>query len=228
MGAVPAEVVIATFFSFHPDLVRHAIPAAWQVTTPGDLVEARLAAAGAALCRATGQSLSGPDVVRAAGLARLAAEACTPAGRPLYAGHADLPWPQEAHLVLWHAATLLREFRGDGHIACLVEAGLDPVEALVVHAASGEVDRGVLQSSRAWDDDAWSAASDRLAQRGLLDAEGAVTDAGVALRQRVEDGTDAAALAPWIHLGAHACDELRSLVRPLSQAIVASGTFGLR
>jgi len=164
----------------------------------------------------------------AAQLARAASEACTAAGRPLYAAHAGLPWPEPDHLALWHAVTLLREFRGDGHIACLVDAGLDGIDALVVHAASGEVPRAVLQTSRRWDDAAWDASIERLAARGLVDATGAFTEAGASLRQQIEDQTDALALGPWAGLGEEGCDELRSLVRPLSKAIVASGTFGVR
>jgi hypothetical protein len=226
LGAVPAEVVVATFFNFYPEVVRHAIPAAWAAATPLQLLDARLQAADAALRRASGSPLDGPDVARAAELARVAAEACTAAGRPLYAGHAGLAWPEPPHLALWHAITLLREFRGDGHIACLVEAGLDGIDALVVHAASGEVPRSALQTSRAWGDDAWAASVARLQQRGLVDADGAFTDAGSALRQRIEDQTDVLAVAPWAALGEEGCDELRSLVRPISKAIVASGTFG--
>jgi len=228
MGAVPAEVVVATFFNFNPDVVHAAIPAAWAAASPAQLVAARLGAADAALRRALGESLDGPSIGRAAGLARTAAAACTIAGRPLYAGHASLPWPAATHLVLWHAISLLREFRGDGHIACLVEAGLDGIDALVVHAASGEVPRSVLQGSRHWDDATWDASVLRLRDRGLVTANGALTDAGATLRQHVEDRTDALALAPWAALGEDGCDELRSLVRPLSKAIVASGTFGFR
>ena len=169
MGAVPAEVVVATFFNFNPAIVHHAIPAAWQATTPEALLEARLDAAADALRRAAGDLLDDPSVPRAAELARTAAEACTAAGRPLYAGHASLPWPDEPPLALWHAITLLREFRGDGHIACLVEAGLDGIDALVFHAASGDVPRAALQGSRQWDDAAWDAAVARLGDRGLVD-----------------------------------------------------------
>src|SRR5688572_12462809 len=93
MGAVPAEVVVATFFNFNPAIVHQAIPAAWQVTTPEALLEARLVAAAQALRRAAGDLLDDPGVPRAAELARTAAAACTVAGRPLYAGHAGLPWP---------------------------------------------------------------------------------------------------------------------------------------
>jgi hypothetical protein len=226
MGAVPAEVVVATFFNFNPAAVRQAIPRAWRAASPAQLLDARLRAADAALRRAVGDLLDDPGVARAAQLARLATEACTAAGRPLYAAHASLPWPEPAHLALWHAITLLREFRGDGHIACLVDAGLDGIDALVVHAASGEVPRAVLQTSRRWEDAAWDASIERLGARGLVDPTGDFTGAGTALRQRIEDRTDQLALAPWASLGEEACDELRSLVRPLSKAIVASGTFG--
>ncbi len=80
--------------------------------------------------------------------------------------------------------------------------------------------------TRGWSNDEWGDAVRRLAGRGLLDGRGAMTEAGTALRQRVEDQTDRMALAPWDHLGQPGCDELRGLVRPLSKAIVASGTFG--
>jgi hypothetical protein len=228
MGPVPAEVVVATFFNFNPDVVRSAIPAAWSAATPEQLVDARRAAADAALRRATGSDLGSPEVARAAELARAAADGCTAPGRPLYAAHASLSWPSEPHLALWHAITLLREFRGDGHLAALVDAGLDGVDALVLHAASGEVARAALQTTRGWRDEDWHASVDRLAARGVVDGEGAFTEVGAALRQHIEDRTDALALAPWEALGADGCDELRSLVRPLSRAIVEGGTFGLR
>lgn len=226
MGAVAAEVVVATFFNFNPQVVEKAIPSAWDVATPAALVAARLEAADVALRRAVGDLLDGQGIARAAELARTAASGATMAGRPLYAAHAGLPWPEAPHLALWHAVTLLREFRGDGHIACLVEGGLDGIDALVVHAASGEVPRLALQTSRHWGDDAWARSVAKLQSAGLVDGDGGFTDRGAALRQHIEDRTDDLALAPWSTLGEEGCDELRRLVRPLSRAIVASGTFG--
>jgi len=226
MGAVPAEVVIATFFNFNPELVREAIPRSWEVTTPAALVGARVGAADGALRRALGDVVDGSEVVRAADLARTAAEACSPLGRALFAGQSSLAWPEPAHLALWHAISLLREFRGDGHVAALLDAGIDGIGALVLHAASGEVPRAALQTTRGWTDEAWHAAVAGLAERGLVDADGAFTDDGAAVRQHIEDRTDALAMAPWEALGEEACDELRHLVRPLSKAVVASGTFG--
>ena len=229
MGPVPAEVVIATFFNFAPAEVRRWIPAAWAIASPAQLLDARLAGIDGTLRRILGDDvLGGADVAEAAALARAAASACRPEGRPLFAGHLSLPWPEPAHLELWHALTLLREHRGDGHIACLVEQDVNGCEALVLHGAMGEVPAAILQTSRARTDDEWADTIVGLQQRGWLDAEGALTAAGRAARQAVEDRTDELAVAPWRHLGGSGCDRLRQLVRPLSRAIVESGSFGIR
>ncbi len=231
MGAVPAEVVIATFYNFDPRLVRAAIPAAWDAAAPAALVEARLGAADAALRAMVGDdALRSPEMAEAADLARLAAEGCTPEGRPLYAAHAALPWADEAHLVLWQAITRLREFRGDGHVAALVLEDMSPCEALVTHGAAGDglVTLGVLKSSRGWSDEAWDAARAGLRDRGWLDGDDGLTAEGAAVRDRVEARTDELAMAPWRHLGEAGSDRLRHLVRPWSQAIVTSGAFTTR
>ena len=144
MGPVGAPVVVATFYNFEPGLVRESMAGVWERTTPASLLDARLAAADAALRRALPDGWDAEAMRDAAALARHAAEvACEHReGRPLFAGHAELPWPDDDHLVLWHAQTLLREFRGDGHIAELVIHDFRGIDALVLHAATGEVPRG--------------------------------------------------------------------------------------
>jgi hypothetical protein len=229
-GPVPAEVVIATFYNFHPAMVRSSLAGVWAKTTPEAVAAGRLQVADAGLRAILGDDAAArPDVVEAAALARPVAEAATTdlAGRPLFAAHVGLPWPDEAHLVLWHAATLLREHRGDGHIAALLLAGLDPCEALVTYGAGGQapVPGSVLQQSRGWSDDEWAAAVDRLRDRGWLDADGALTAEGRARRDEVEARTDEAAAGPWASIPAEAADRLRALVRPLSKAVVDSGVL---
>jgi hypothetical protein len=225
-------VVIATFFNFNPDLVRAAIPAAWQTTTTEQLLGARLEAADAALRRALGDAVRAPEMARAAALARTAADAATEyiEGRPLFAAHARLDWPDDPHLVLWHAQTLLREYRGDGHVAALTTSGLTGIEALVVHAATGEVSAQVLKATRAWSDEQWAAGVDSVRSRGwLADGDGLVLSAsGAAQRQEVEDTTDRLSVHAYSTLGEDGCSELRGLARPFSQSVVASGTFGFQ
>ena len=227
MGAVPAEVVIATFYNFRPQLVRDAIPEAWTRSTPTAILEARVDSADHALRRSVPDAIGSADLSEAATLARRAAEvACDHLdGRPLFAGHASLPWPDESHLVLWHAQSLLREFRGDGHIAALLAAGLSGLEAAITHVATGEVPGAVMLATREWPADEWAAGIEGLQDRGILEpgADLALTERGRDQRQWIEDVTDATSVVAYETLGEDGCAQLRTLARPLSKAIVDGG-----
>ena len=220
-GQVPAEVVISAFYNFAPSRVRTAIPSVWEVTTPQQMLDARYDAADAALRRVLGDAITSTEMSDAAKLARAATEAADIVGRPLYAAHASLPWPDDPHLALWHAATLLREHRGDGHIAALVLAGLSGAEAAVTHGATGVVPDAVLRVTRGYSEEDWAAVKAGLQNRGLLDDSGALTEAGAALRAEIERQTDAAAAAPYRHLGDEPTQRLVELVRPWSRALAA-------
>ncbi|HEX3980303.1 MAG TPA: hypothetical protein VHW93_03720 [Acidimicrobiales bacterium] len=237
MGAVGADTVIATFFNFYPGLVRAVIPGAWGTASPSAVLDARLGAADAALRRMLGAAVDSPEMARAAELARRAAEraASRYEGRPLFAAHAGLPWPEMPHLMLWHAQTLLREFRGDGHIAALVLNDLDPVGALGLHLATGELPERFLRSTRGWPDPEWETGVIRLEDRGLVirveasdthPTSVALTDRGVTLRHEIEDLTDRSALVAYQALGEEACTELRTLARPFSRAVVEAAGLG--
>jgi hypothetical protein len=222
MGAVSAEVVIATFYNFHPNLVRGVIPRAWSLASPADILAARHRAVGRTLTRMLSDDAPVDETLA---LARVATEACTVAGRPLYAGHASLPWPDEPRVALWHAISLLREFRGDGHVAALVTHDVGPLTALVMHAASGDVPAKTLRATREWPRDAWDAEVARLQGLGWVAPDGTLTGDGTAVRQSYEDRTDDLALAPWEHLGADGCARLRELGKTLSRQIVAAGAL---
>jgi hypothetical protein len=222
MGAVGADVVIATFFNFNPKLVHAAIPAAWEITTPQAMVAARFEAVDAALRRVLGDEVVESDEMRRASeLARVLAEVAGTQveGRPLCAGHADLPWPDAPHLVLWHAQSILREFRGDAHVALLLTHGLSGIEALVTHGSSGDVPTTTLQSTRGWPDEDWGAAVSSLQERGwLTDGDApAFTEWGESQRHEIEERTDILAAAPYAALGEGGCAELRTLSRPWSK-----------
>src|SRR5262245_17723787 len=197
LGAAGAEFVAATFYSFNPEMVREHIPAAWQVAAPADVLAARAEGVGQALRELT-EDL---DLAEAAGLARELAEAANTTARPLGAANADLPWPTEPHLVLWHAATILRETRGDGHVAALLTAGLDPTEALVSFAAVGAAPVEVF-ASRGWSAEQWADAQRRLVERGWMTEDGTATEAGEAGRAEVERVTDELAAPAYRTLGA--------------------------
>jgi hypothetical protein len=229
LGAVPAPVVQATFFNFSALAVAFGMDRAWDIATPAQLVEARLRAADRALRRLCGDALDGPEVAEAVALARTACEGCTPEGRPLYAGNAALTWPEPPHLQLFHAVTLLREFRGDGHIAALVVEGVTGLEAAVMHVAQGDAwTREPLRKTRGYSNEEWDDALARLRERGWIDDDEGFTDEGRVVRQRIEDRTDELALPAWERLGEEGCRRLREVVRPLSKAIVEGGGLGIR
>lgn len=223
MGAVSPEVVVATFYNFAPYLVAKAIPSVWETTTPEQLYAARYAGVQATYRRILGDDVvDSEEMAQAAALAREATTALQIEGRPLFAGHAALPWPGPPHSQLFHAQTLLREHRGDGHVAALVLAGLDPIEALITHLGDGDdaqMPLSAVRATRGWTDEDWDAGLDRCRSRGLIDADGACTELGLAVREQVEAMTDAAAVAPYQHLGVEKTERLRALVKPWARAV---------
>jgi hypothetical protein len=230
MGPVGSGAVTGAFFNFNPELVARALPAAWERATPAAVLAARLDAAGAALSRVLGDVVDSGEMREAAGLARAAAESVggRPEGRALFAAHVALPWPESPHLVLWHAQTILREFRGDGHVAALLLAGLTGLEALILHVASGEVPRRFLQRSRGWSDERWDEAAGRLRERGLIDGdEPVLTDLGRSQRAWIEAATDRLAAPAYAVLGADGCARFADLTRPMSRAVVESGSLNV-
>ncbi|WP_126603267.1 SCO6745 family protein [Dictyobacter aurantiacus] len=224
MGPVPASVVTATFYNFHPKMVARSIPDAWRFSTPEKVLSARLNAADAALRRLLGDDIiASAELVEAAELARKAAEACSVAGRPLFAGHASLPWPEQPHLALWHATTLFREFRGDGHIAALLAENVDGCEAHLTIVAQGGLTREGIQPHRGWSDEDWQAAQQRLIHRGWLDQDGNLTTEGLSKRRHIEQVTDELALPPWQSLGEQDFERLLSLMKKFSIHILEQG-----
>lgn len=221
LGPVPAEVVTAIFYNFAPERVAKALPAAWEVAPPAAALRAREQSAAAAL---TDCGVTDTDAVHTA--ARLLAKtvcALPVDGRPLFAANHSLPWPQDPVAALWHATTLLREHRGDGHVALLVAAGLSGRECNVLHAAAGRVPREMIMRSRDYDEQQWQFHTDRLVRRGLLDAAGELTDAGRAVKRDLEDATDRLALTA---LDALDDDEVETLFRtltPITRQVVAAG-----
>ncbi|MER5973579.1 hypothetical protein ABT112_28295 [Streptomyces sp. NPDC002055] len=227
LGPVGASVVTATFYNFRHETVARHLPQVWETASPEQVLAARLRAVDTMLRRLLGEdTIASPEMAEAAELALRATEGCVRPARPLYAAHADLPVPEEPHLALWHAATLLREHRGDGHVALLAAAGLDALEAIVSHAASGHsMSPSWLLLTRGWSKEDWTAAEERLRTRGLLDAQGGLTETGTGLRKQLERDTDRLDLAPYEHLGAAGVARLTELAGGLTTAALAAGAF---
>lgn len=222
LGAVGSERVASAFYSFSPRMVAAHMDSAWVAARPADVLKARERGIDQAYRAIFGDRAASPELVEAAGLLCRVAEAANTAGRPMAAANAELAWPKAPHLQLWHAATILREHRGDGHLAALLVAGLDPVEALVSFAAIGAASVERFES-RGWSPGEWSAARERLVARGLVTDSGTATPAGRELRAEVERHTDELAAAPWRALTPADRSRLAELLGEFWVAVLGSG-----
>ncbi|HEX3288016.1 MAG TPA: hypothetical protein VHT50_25930 [Mycobacterium sp.] len=220
LGIMPTNVVTALFYNFAPSRVARALPDAWEIAPPDAALRAREDSAVATLRR---YGLTDDGVQRAAELAAKAARSAPFDGRPLFAANAALPWPTEPLAELWHAVTLLREQRGDGHVAVLTASGLSGRESNVLHAAAGRVPPEMIMRARDYDEDQWRHYQDQLARRGLLDGDGALTDAGRGLKQHIEDTTDALALSALNALDDAEVEELFRTITPIARVVVEGG-----
>jgi hypothetical protein len=227
MGAVGAGVVTATFYNFSPSLVAHMIPRAWTLASPEQVVEARWDVARRSLTRLLGQeAIDSAEFAELAGLLREACSVLTPEGRPLYAGHADLPWPEEPLLELWHAATLLREHRGDGHIAALMAEGIGGLEAHVLLALDLGIPAPTFGRIHHLPSALLSDLIDGMKGRGLIEDEETFTPDGRQVKDRVETTTDDLAAVPYEVLDPAERDELIAALEPLAQKLVAAQDWG--
>jgi len=216
LGPVGAGPVIAAFFGFAPAMVRRAVPDVWSRISPAAALRARAAGSRAALA-----DLLPPEapVAEAADLLAAAARGADLHGRVLGAANADLPEPPDPLDRLWQAAAVLRESRGDGHVAALLTAGVDGCESLVWRTAIEGGDLRVsMQQARGWTDDEWDAAAERLVRRGWVAADGSATEAGREAYARVETLTDQLAAGPWQRLGADGTRRCAELLEPLAAA----------
>ena len=234
LGEIGPAPVTAAFFIFAPPMVARALPGVWQLISPADALAVRSAGAVSALRRLLGDSASGDSasgvgasgagassVAEAADLLLRVADSLDCSGRVLAAANAALPSPREPLARLWHAATLLREHRGDGHFAALVAAGVDGCEALVLRAGLDENFRAQVQPLRGWTDEEWERAATRLTERGWLDPAGRVTQEGASAHRAVEAATDRAAARPWALLGTDGTEKLQALLAPIARACAA-------
>jgi len=223
MGRVGPEVVFSTFYNFSMAHVSRAIPDSWTFAPPSAALEARQEGSVAALRRAFADRQLAESVETAAMFARVAAESAPMEGRTLFAANRALPLPDEPTAALWHASTLLREHRGDGHVAALTAAGIHGREANVLQSAAGVVPRDVFGVARHYDDAEWDSISARLVGRGLLDPDGNVTPRGKAIRSDVEDRTDTLALSAYNALDDEQLQELIDALIPLTRAVIGTG-----
>jgi len=226
LGSVPPEVVIATFYNFPPDLVNRSMEAVWDGITPAEAQAARWRAVSRVLDQHVRPIMAPDDIAEATDILSTTVAGLDWAGRPLAAGNAAIldDCPDDDLVRLWQLNTVVREWRGDAHIALLITEPLSGVECTVISYALSK-GSSFLKRSRNWSDEAWSAAVDRLTADGWISAEDAMTGEGKARRRRLEERTNELALAMWAGLDDATVNRLGDLLEPAVNALTEAGYF---
>ncbi|MCU1595522.1 MAG: hypothetical protein JWO12_2914 [Frankiales bacterium] len=222
LGLVPAEVVDALFYNFAPGEVARHIPKVWRTTTPEAAIAARQDGCAKALRRILREHIESPAFARATELLLRAATSAPFEGRPMYAALRALPIPDDVTTRMFHAASLLREHRGDGHIAALVTHGVGGLEAHVLLALDMDLPPRRFGRIHHLPAAQLDALIDGMSARGLIGDDGWLTDLGRAVKQRVEDLTDDLAAKPYESLQPHEVEELMSLLEPFASLLRAA------
>jgi len=222
-GRPGARLVTATFYGFSPTAVAAHVPAVWDALTPAQALEETLGA----MRELLGGLLGGREdaVEELAALLAPVAGGHELVARPLAAAWADVPPTGEPIVDLWLATCVIRESRGDGHLALLVAEGIGPLESHLVTTGDRPEARVTLQGMRGWTPEEIDAAVTGLRARGLLDADGRRTDECRAMRRAIEHRTDALSAAAWSAAGPEAVTRIGDLALRLLPPVLASGSL---
>ena len=231
MGQVPGEVVAAAFGVFNPAVVVPMVALGWTRTDAKTICAARTSGAIAQLARILGERPAG--VERARDLLMATAAPLRPEGRALFAGALSQGYPGSPLADVWHAGDLLREYRGDAHIAAWTSAGLTAPEiGLLTELYWGLPLRSYIRT-RAWSNADLDDAEAGLRDRGLLTPAGpstsgpstsGLTDRGRQQREDIEIATDRAMDCALSALGPDA-PELFGILEPWGVAIRKAGGY---
>jgi hypothetical protein len=210
LGQVRPGVIAAAFGVFKPELVSAGVQFGWSLTDAPTIFAERRAGAVAQLERVlgpAGEQVAPTCVALERAVAMLGVE-----GRPLFAGLRSW-WddPADPWTRLFHLGDMLRECRGDAHIAAWTSEALDAVEiGLLTDLYMGMPMKSYVRT-RGWNDEELDAGVDRLRSRGWLDGDG-FSDRGRAARESIERATDRAMGAALTALG----DDLDPVIDALS------------
>lgn len=218
LAAAGHQAVSAACGSIHPGFVQVCLELAGNATTWGAVTDARNAAVGDGLRSfvpeiCDGLAALGPDLWAAADSLPLS-------GRVLFAAHRQWARPDDPLVSAWLAVNCIREWRGDTHWAVLAAEDISGTQAGILHNAFLNYPDDWIPRSRGADDQAIAVAYSDLQSRGLA-RDGAVTDAGLVLRQEVEDRTDRLCQRAWRSLGESRTIEFLDLVEPVGERLLA-------
>ena len=222
LGLAPAEVVDALFYNFAPGEVARHIPKVWRTTTPEAAIAARQTGCVKALRRILGDRIDSPSFARATELLIKAATSAPFDGRPMYAALRAIPIPDDVVARVFHAASLLREHRGDGHIAALMVEGVGGLESHVLRALDMDMQAEKFGRIHHLPAEQLAAVIDGMRGRGLIGDDGWLSARGHTVKQRVEAHTDNLAAKPYEILEPDELDELVDALESLAPLLLAA------
>ena len=224
MGAVSDHVVLATFYNFSPLAVLSTMPGVWTAATPDAWQAARFRVVERAFHR-VGVDLSAEQIAEARTLIDPVVAGLDVAGKPLAAGNVEVALPDDPLVALWQQLTVVREWRGDVHVAVLVNNAIGPCECLVLQVGTGRFPLQLAQATRRWNDSEWAGAVGSLGERGWAESDGTITASGMAERDRLEAETDRLCASIWEPVGNDGAARFAELIMPIHAAMDAAGTY---
>lgn len=216
LGTPATSVVVSAFGVFEPGYLAAAYERARGRVTRERVLAAREDGASVSLAAV----LVDDDVAPLADALLDAVRALPGTARPLFSGLRELPVPTDPHGRLWRAADLVREHRGDGHLAACIAAGLDPLAMNVLTELWAGYSCGEYAATRGFTDEAVSTCVAGLTERGWV-SDGLLTEEGAAVRRAVEEATDVSQGALIAGLGER-LDGLTRAVEALSDRLLSA------
>jgi hypothetical protein len=223
MGVLAGMTVASAFGVFNPAIVSAAVEAGWAKTDRETLLRARYEGAVASLRRLIGE----PDpktLSRAIELLRRGLAVADHAGHPIYSGLLSLPWPDDPMGQLWRCCDMVREHRGDSHIAVWAKALVAPIEIQLMSELQMGIPLKTYSATRGWTPQQMEDALDGMRAKGWMSGD-VFSPEGQGLRDRIEADTDAMETPIVEAIGAD-FDEVIDLLRPWASAIVKVGIEG--
>lgn len=224
MGAVPDAVIISTFYNFSPRAVTLAMPGVWAAADPEEWQAARFRVVQQSLSR-VGVNLTQDEITEARAIVDPVVAGLNLGGKPLAAANSAVALPDDPLSALWQQITVIREWRGDVHIAVLVTNEIGPSDCLAMQVGAGKFPFRLARATRRWTDDEWTAAQKRLAARGWANGDGTLTSDGFEAREHVESETDRLCETIWRDVGDAGATRLTELIAPINTAITEAGTY---
>jgi hypothetical protein len=223
MGVLSGMTVASAFGVFNPTVVSAAVEAGWAKTDRDTLLRARYDGAVASLRRLIGEPDS-KTLSRAIELLRRGLAVAQHAGHPIYSGLLSLPFPDDPMGQLWRCCDMVREHRGDSHVAVWAKALVEPIEIQLMSELQMGIPLKTYSATRGWSPQQMDDALDGMRAKGWMTGD-KFSPEGQALRDRIEADTDAME-TPIVDAIGGDFDELIDILRPWAAAIVKVGIEG--